>query len=132
MDNIMKRAIRIAAVVFVCLSPFPAWAGERYLGTITSTGADTTNATTANPFNIPRGRKITIQCDAVAYVITDTTTVVSAATGIKLDVDEKFPTSTGTMVIDTSGTAAAGGAIVRVISASGTVNCKVFERTGSE
>jgi hypothetical protein len=35
-------------------------------------------------------------------------------------------------VVDTSTTAAAGGAVVRVVSVSGTVNCKVFERRGTE
>jgi len=122
------RATLMATLVLA----LPAWAGERYLGTITSTGADTTNATTATPFFVPRGAKLTLQCDATAYVLTDSSTPVSASNGIKVSGDELFPTSTGTQVVDTSSTAAAGGAVVRVVSASGTVNCKVFERRGTE
>ena len=119
--------------VAVCLSS-TALAGEKYLGTITSTGSDTTNVTTSTAFYIPPDAKITIQCSATAYVITDSSSAVTSSNGVKLSADTIFPTSTGSQVRDAPVTdgGTTKGAIVRVISASGTVNCLVFERRGSE
>lgn len=131
----MRNALLAAAI---CLSS-TAFAGERYLGTITSTGSDTTNATTATPFFIPKDAKVTMQCDATAYVLTDSSSAVTSSNGIKLSSDALFPTSTGSLTKDTTATLADGGtntgyggAIIRVISSSGTVSCKVWERRGNE
>ena len=122
----MKRLILVAVV----LLSLPAIAGERLLGTLTSTGSDVTNATTAVPFFVPPDAKLTVQCDATAYFITDDETAVTSARGLKLGADVLFPTSTGTLVRVTISTQSS--AVLRVISASGTVNCKVWERRGNE
>lgn len=128
-----------AATLFVALFALVAFAGERYLGTIVSAAVDKTNATTATPFFVPPNAKITIQCDAISYVLTDTSTAVSSTNGVKLAADFIFPTST-----TTSPTAALGdggtpwtdggirGAVVRAIASTGTANCKVWQRLGTE
>lgn len=118
------------ALVFALLS-MPALAGERLLGTIVAT-TDKTNDTTATPFFVPSDAKISIQCDASAYILTDTSTAVSASNGVLIGSGVLFPTSTGTQVKVSSGTAANGGAVVRAIAVTGTANCKVFERRGNE
>lgn len=123
----MKR-LSLLAVLFGALS---ASAGERYLGTISSAGADTTNATTAAPFVVPTNALLTIQCKAAAaYVITDDTVAVTAVRGVLVALGVAFPTSTSSQnVVFVSG---ARSAIVRVISVSGTAACDVFERRGNE
>lgn len=119
------------AIFALCLS-VQAIAGERYLGVMDVTTSDKTNATVTTPFFIPPGAKITIQCDATAYVITDTTTAVTTSTGVKLSADMLFPTSVGLSNKISSGNAANGGATLRAITATGTANCKVYERSGTE
>ena len=124
----MKHALSVA----LALCALPAFAGERYLGAIVSgAGADTTNDSTATPFFIPSDAKITIWCNAAAYLITDTKTAVTSTTGLPVTASEKFPTSTGTQVKVVSATAANGGAIVRIVGSSA-VTCYVFERNGRE
>lgn len=124
----MKHALAVT----VALCALPALAGEKYLGAIVSgAGADTTNGTTATPFLVPSAAKITIWCNAAAYIITDTKTAATSTTALPVTSGEKFPTSTGTQVRDTSGTAANGGAIVRIVG-SAAVTCYVFERRGNE
>lgn len=117
--------------VLVFLASTSAFAGERFIAAIVSVaGADTSNISTGTPFFIPSAAKITIWCNAAAYVITDTTTAASATTALPLSANEKFPTSTGTQVKATT-TAAAGGAIVRIFGTAA-VTCYVFERRGDE
>lgn len=126
--------MRHALSVTVLLCALPALAGERYLGSIVSAaGADTTNGTTATPFFVAPDSKLTIFCNAAAYVITDTKTAANTGgtSGLPLSSGEKFPTSVGTQTRDTSGTAANGGAIVRIAGA-GAVTCYVYERRGNE
>ena len=124
----MKHALSVA----VLLLASSAFAGERLLGTIVSVaGADTTNITTATPFFVPGVAKITVWCGAAGFLITDTTTAASATTALPVTTNEKFPTSTGGLVKAPAGTAAAGGAIVRVFGTAA-VTCFVFERRGNE
>lgn len=126
----MKHAL----VVAVALCAFPALAGESYLGAIVSAaGADTSNDSTSTPFYIPSDAKITVVCNAAAYVITDSRSAATTAgtNGLPLLSGEKFPTSTGTMVKVNSATAANGGAIVRIAGA-GAVTCWVYQRRGNE
>lgn len=122
-------------VFALCLLALPAFAGEQLLGTITSTGTSVTNATTALSFNIYPTAKLSLQCDAIVYVATDATTV-SSTTGVKLAADVLFPTAVAgwnvTVLPADGGTTARTSARVAVISASGTANCKVFERSGKE
>lgn len=108
---------------------FSADAGERYLGTLTSTGTAVTNATTATPFVITPVSKLTIQCDAASYIATDATTVTSS-NGLKLNADVALPTSTGGQNPTTISSVPT--ARVAMISSSGTTNCKVFDRSGKE
>lgn len=122
----MRRFWAVAA----CLIATQALAGERLLGTITSAGADTTNGTTASPFIVPTSALLTIQCDATAYVITDDATAVSSTRGVKITADLAFPTSVSSSITIT--VTSQKSAVVRVISASGTVNCRVYERRGNE
>ena len=122
----MKRL----AVTICALWALSANAGETLLGTLTSTGADITNSTTAVPFYVPPTAQLTVQCDGSAYFITDDATAVTSARGVKLSADTIFPTSTGSQVrVTISGQSSA---VLRVISASGTVNCKVWQRRGNE
>lgn len=120
--------------LFAALCAAPAIAGERYLGRIISAaGADTSNDSTATPFLIPSDAKITIFCNASAYVITDSRSAAATdgTNGLPLTANEKFPTSTGTQVRVVSATAANGGAIVR-IAGTAAVTCWVYERRGNE
>ena len=122
---------RIVFALVACLAG-SAFAGERYLGAIVSgAGADTTNASTGTPFYVPSDAKITIWCNASAFIITDTKTAATTTTAMPVSANEKFPTSTGTQAKDTSATAAAGGAIVRIVG-SAAVTCYVFDRRGNE
>lgn len=117
-----------------CLLSLPAFAGESYLGAIVSAaGADTSNDSTATPFFIPSDAKLTIFCNSSASVITDSRTAANTTgtNGLPLTANEKFPTSTGTMVKVNSATAANGGAIVRIAGAAA-VTCYVYQRRGNE
>lgn len=131
----MKK-LALSVIAGVVLFSLAAWAGVRPLGRVVSAaGADTSNISTATPFYVPRTAKLTVVCNAAAFVLTDTTTAVTdlsgANAGIPLVANEKLNTSTGAMVIAPTGTAAAGGSIVR-ISGPAAVTCWVFERRGSE
>lgn len=120
-------------LLLLCLLAAPAWAGERLLGTLVSAaGADTTNSSTAAPFAVPFGAKLTVQCNATAYFITDTTTAASSTTAMKLSADEKFPTSTGSS--GTGPTATVSGKLSAVLRVAGpaAVTCLVFTRQGNE
>ena len=126
----MKHALSVA----LALCALPAFAGERYLGAIVSgAGADTTNNSTATPFFVPSDAKLTIFCNAAAYIITDSNSAATTAgtNGLPVTSGEKFPTSTGTQVKVVSATAANGGALVRIAGA-GAVTCWVYERRGNE
>lgn len=120
-----KKILLLAALI-----TSPAFAGEKFLGTIVSAaGADTTNATTAAPFVIPPSSTITIQCTATAYVITDDTTAVTSARGVNLTALQLFLTSTSNQeIVVVSSTVSA---IVR-IAGPAAVNCTVWTNRGNE
>lgn len=123
----MKRLLLLSALFAV-----PAFAGERFLGTLTSpAGAEITNATTAVPFVVPTNALLTIQCKtAAAYVITDDTVAVTSTRGVLVGLGVAFPTSTSSQnVVFISG---ARSAIVRMIPVSGALSCDVYERRGNE
>lgn len=114
------------AVIAACLLALPASAGERYLGTIVATTTKN-NTDTASPFGIPAGAKLSIQCDATAYVLVCANSTSCSATttnGIKVSADQLFTTS--------APSSSGGAGYVAVLSASGTANCRVFERAGNE
>lgn len=117
-------------ILLFALIASPAFAGEKFLGTIVSAaGADTTNATTAVPFVIPTGATISIQCTATAYVITDDTTAVTSARGINLTTGQLLPTSTASQEVVLI--SSVPSAIVRVAGPAA-VNCTVWTRRGNE
>ncbi len=96
-------------------------------GTITSTGTSVTNASTAVPFVVAGwgvSTRLSVQCDGIAYIrtVSSSAATVSASTaatmGVKLSADQYFD-------IDLTG----GPRWVAILSASGTVNCKVFVNT---
>lgn len=124
-------------VAVFCLMTSTAFAGERYLGTIAGTTGPTSknNHNTATPFRIPPLAKVTVQCDAAAYVTTDVITSTST-NGVKVSADTIFPTSVGVPLdapsTDAGVSAITNSAVISVIGASGAVNCKVFERRGNE
>ena len=137
-------------VCLLCLLSLPALAGEKYLGRIiSSAGADTTNESTATPFYISKGSKLTVVCNAAAYICVDTSSSCSStgwvdggssASGLPVTAGEKFPTSVGQAGISTfpsgSGTGggggiSSGGALVRIYGTAA-VTCDVFSRDGSE
>lgn len=119
----MRKILLCLAVLMVN----PAFAAERSLGVLISAGSSVTNATTATPFTVPTGSKISIQCDAIAWVLVGDSvqgaTATASATGasVKLAADQLFLTSTS---IEQDR--------IAMISASGTANCRVFERKGNE
>lgn len=125
--------------LIVTLLAAPALAGEKYIGTIVSgAGADTTNDSTATPFKVPSGTKLTLYCTAAAFVCTDQATACTtsgAGKGLPVAASTNFPTSTrndlwGQPTVS-SGTAANGGAWVRIVG-TGAVTCDVYTRGGNE
>lgn len=116
----MRKLVIVAALAFA----FPSFAAEVLLGTITSTGTTKNNSDTAVPFTLGPDThngayKLSIQCDAAAYVIAggSTAVTVAATTGVKLAADALFDID----VLPSQ-------KWIAVISSSGTVNCRVFSR----
>lgn len=130
----MRKALFAVALAAVLLAAPRAEAQEKPLAInaiVSVAGADTTNATTAAPFRIPIGAKLTIWCNAAAYVITSSRTAATATgTALPVAASTLFPTNSGGTV-DQSATVAAGGAIVRVFGTAA-VTCYVFTRSGTE
>lgn len=129
---------RILVIVVMLLSGLSV-AGEAYLGAVVSAaGADTTNDTTATPFKVPHGAKLTIYCTAAANICVDTSsacTVLGGANpGVPVASTTLFPTSTRhdtSAPSVSSATAATTGAYLRIVGA-GAVTCYVWARQGSE
>ena len=128
--------MRTLALVVAVLS-LPAFAGEEYLGAILSgAGADTTNATTAAPFVIPLGSKLTLYCTAAANICTDTSTacgVTGAANmGIPVAATVNFPTSVRPLSSAPYVTISSQrSSILRIVGAAA-VTCYVWARNGNE
>lgn len=122
----MLRYMRkVLAGLFVFASV--VFAGERYLGTIRTSGnASATNRTTTNPFLISGPVKLSIYCvDAAPLVCTDNdvcTTDGGVNHGITIPANTIFPTSIARQTPDAS------VAIVSTLDAG----CQVFSRTGTE
>lgn len=125
-----KIMLKKLAILAVCFIGSQSFAGELFLGRIVSAaGADTTNATTAAPFVVPQSQTITIQCDAIAYVITDDSTAVSATRGVYLTARQLFLTSTSNQEIVVVSSQVS--AVVR-IAGPAAVNCIVWSNRGNE
>lgn len=125
------------AAAAVVLAPAKAKAGEKWIGQIISgAGADTTNSSTATPFYVPLGSKLSIYCTAAANFCADQSaacTTSGAGMGVPVAASTLFPTSVSKSPVVTAavGTAAAGGAVIRIVGA-GAVTCQVWAREGNE
>jgi hypothetical protein len=121
------RALRLLLPALALFCSAPAFADDVLLGTIVSSGASTTNLTTAAPFQLKAKTKVSVQCDAACYVVegsadSGTALTVSAATGLLLQSGYLFDIALGF----------AGSATnyqIAIIPVSGTVNAKVFLST---
>lgn len=117
----MQKLITLIAVLAAT-----AHAGEnRYLGQIVVSAASLTNVTTAAPFTIPPGAKITAFCTAGVNILVDNL-VVTAVTGLPLGASTLFPTSVGRAGATISGQPTA------VIAVIGTATCSFWLRDGNE
>ena len=126
--------VLIACVAFCTLAiGHRAEAGEnKLLGTITSTGTSVNNTTTAVPFSIPAGAKLTLRCDtANGVLLVDQVSVATsgASKGIPVPGTTLFPTSVGKANGSISGNPTA---MIALISSTGTTNCDVWNRDGLE
>ena len=126
----------ILLAVFVLAAP--AFAGETYLGTIVSvSGADTTNATgsTATPFVIPEGSKLTMYCTTAVNICTDTlatcTVLGGANPGVQWSAATNFPTSVDQIRRVSVLVGTARSSVVRIVGAAA-VTCYVWARNGNE
>lgn len=129
MTQCMKRLLLCVALAGFLVAPPRAEAGEsKYLGVITVSGASLTNATTAVPFVIPPGSKVTLSCSAAVQVLTDSTVVATtgANKGLPVAASTNFPTSVGSRLVTIGGQPSA------LIAVIGTGACDVWQRSGGE
>ena len=133
-----KPVIVILATLLLVLS-LSVWAGEnKYLGAIVSPdGGSFNNTTTATPFLINNGIKVTMDCDAAARVLTDAsaTALTGSTKGVRVALTTLFPTSVGkflTTVTSTDGGLAGPTSLIAIIPVSGGATCDVWARLGTE
>lgn len=123
------RLVALAGLALV-LQSLPARAGEnRYLGAIVVSGSSLTNASTAAPFVIPAGAKLTLYTTAsgIQCLTDSTSTATSGATkGFPIPTSSAWPTSVGAGLILISGTESA------LIACIGTGTVDVWVRSGTE
>lgn len=125
-----------ALMVIVALGlSLPASAGEnKYLGVLTSTGTSVNNTSTAVPFAVPAGAQLTLFCDTAnaRYLSDQPSTAASGATkGAPIPSQTLFPTSVGSIKVNL-GVTSTPSALIALISTSGTTNCDVWARSGTE
>jgi len=117
-------------LVALVLLPRVAAAGENtHVGVITAAGSSINNLTTAVPFRIPPGAKVTLYCTAAMQVLVDNTAVSTGTTGTKgvpIAATTLFPTSVG------RANGSIGGTTTAVIAVIGTGSCDVWLRDGNE
>lgn len=103
-----------------------AVAAESRIGKIAATAPTAkNNQTTAVPFNIGGNTRLSIQCDAPAYVlVSNSSAALATADDVKVAADGLFPTITA----GSAGVAA----YVSILPVTGSATCKVFVRTGNE
>jgi hypothetical protein len=126
------RPILWLCVLFLSVLSSEAVAGEsRHLGVVLMTGLSVTNVTTAAPFQIPAGAKLTINCSAAVQVLTDSTTVSVGTTGTKglpVGATSNFPTSVGQARSTVNGNPSA---VIAFIGTAATT-CDIWLRDGAE
>lgn len=123
----MTRHFRIALAA-ILLSVTAAAGENRYLGAIVVSANSLNNTTTASPFVIPAGQKITIVCSAAVNILVDNlSTAASGATkGLPVSAGLIFPTSVGRNLASVSGVPTA------VVAVFGTGTCDIWLRDGNE
>lgn len=101
-----------------------SYAAERRVGQVVATAPTAqNNSTTAAPFSLPGSTRISIQCNADAYVvISDSSSKLATNVEVKLAADVLFPTSTPSAL----------NGFVSILPASGSATCQVFIRSGNE
>jgi hypothetical protein len=120
----MKALSLALAAALVAL---PVQAGENaYLGQIVVSANSKTNATTAAPFVIPPGAKITIYCTAAVNILVDNA-AATTTTGLPVAATTLFPTSVGR-----SGSILLSGAVTAQVAIFGTATCSIWQRDGNE
>ncbi len=126
----MRKLLSLVALSAALLVAAPAQAGEnKHLGVITVAGASLTNQTTAVPFAIPPGAKLTLVCSAAVQYLADATVVTTGTTGSKgypIAASTGFPTSVGGAQVRI------GGKDSGLIAIIGTGFCDVWARQGTE
>ena len=118
------RSLLPALALGACLLSLPALAEDRYLGTLTSTGASVNNSTTAVPFTVPSGSgvKLAAQCDAAANVrsgSTGSSLVVTTTAG-----PNKGPLMAVNALMDIPFNSASNA--VAAVAVAGTANCDIY------
>ena len=121
----MQKLLCAAAL----LAALTAGAGENaFLGSIVVSGASLNNTTTATPFAIPMGAKITVYCSAAVQMLVDNrvVAVTGALKGLPIPSTTLFPTSVGrtAILLNTGQTA--------VVAVIGTATCDFYLRDGNE
>lgn len=130
----MTRNIIAASFVFAC----SAWAGDKYIGTISSSGASANNKTPASTdagFVIPPNQKLSVQCSSDAYLTTDTGGAITTTNGAYVFAGSLFQTSTGgqfSTTLDGGANSPATNQLNILSVDAGAVSCKVFTRLGTE
>jgi len=134
----MKLALAVVVFLFLLVAGV-ALAGEEIIGRVAvADGGATSNRFPADGggFAVAAPSKVSIQCDAAAYVCTDAATC-SSTTGVYLAANTLFPTSVMRNVRTTIDSPDGGppitGGLVSVRPASGaSLNCSYFTRYGNE
>ena len=125
--------MRLFLVSLCLLLAVPASAGENaYLGAIVVSGASLSNFSTAAPFVIPPGSKVTMNCTAGVQYLSDAllVTVSGANKGAPIPATANFPTSVG----KAKGNIVVLGVNVQsaALAIIGTGTCDVWLRDGNE
>ena len=122
-ENIAAALVALAVLLFAQGKP---QAAEKRLGKIAATAPTAkNNSTTAAPFTLGSGTKLSVQCDAIVYVaVTQDAAYLATADDVKLAADQLFPTSTP------KGTGTP--AYVSILPVSGSATCRVYVRAGDE
>lgn len=119
----------LSLAIAIALVALPASAGEnRWLGAIVVSGASLTNLTTAAPFIIPAGQKVTVNCSAAVNMLVDNqaATASGAGMGLPIPASTNFPTSVGKAI------GLLNGSPTAVVAVLGTGTCNYFLRDGTE
>lgn len=116
-----------------------AFAGDRYIGTISSGGAAANNRASSNDagFVVPQSTKLSVSCLYDAYMVIDSPSAATSTTGVVVysSLSVPFPTSSGGMFSVTldGGANAPITTIVSILPVDGGVNsCRLFTRLGTE